>query len=232
MSGSVRRGAVAGIVLSITACGSPHPAASPPGAGAKGNAEQAFAADAWPYGYAPNADEQRAQLDRLLNDPGPLRSNWTPPGKAERYGRAEGLINAPYDVVKARLLDYAHYKDLAGPKFKKVSVVDKSNGATDVYFQLPIMRGIITLWYITRFGVPHPMSAGGDVIEGRFVKGNVKDMQVVFALRPVAESKQTILVCDINLTTEIPAPQEALDETLRDACGDAVNAVRAHTTQL
>lgn len=188
------------------------------------------AASSWPFGPAPTANELKEQLDRLAKDPGPIRSNWTPPGKSERYGRAEGLIAAPYDVVKARLLDFPRYKELAGPKFKKVSVVDKSSSGTDLYFQLPIMKGVVTIWYVTRFGAARPGMGGAEIIEGKFVKGNIKDMQIVFTLRPGPEQK-TILVCDLDLAINLPAPQDLLDEELRDACGDAVNAVRARTTQ-
>ena len=178
---------------------------------------------------APNDAEKKEQLDRLAKDAGPIKTNWTPPGKSERYGHAEGLIAAPYDTVKARLLDFPHYRELAGPKFKKVNVVDKSDKGTDLYFQLPIMKGIVTIWYITRFPGAKP-AAGGDVIEGSFVKGNIKDMNIVFTLRGGADAKSTVLVCDLNLALSIPAPQDALDEELRDACGDAVNQVRARVS--
>ena len=185
----------------------------------------------WPLSPAPTAEEKKAQLERLAKDPGPIRTNWTPPGKTERYGHAEAMIGAAYDVVKARLVDFTHYKDLAGPKFKKVSVVGKQGAATDLYFQLPIMKGVVTIWYVTRFGAARPLPGGGDVIEGNFVKGNIKDMQIVFTLHPGPDPKSTVLVCDLDLAITIPAPQAALDEELRDACGDALNAVRARTTQ-
>ena len=184
----------------------------------------------WPFAPAPNESELRAQAERLAKDPGPIKTNWVPPGKSERYGHAEGLIAAPYDVVKARLLDFPHYKELAGPKFKKVSVVDKSESGTDLYFQLPIMKGLVTIWYVTRFGTARPGMGGAEIIDGKFVKGNIKDMQIAFTIRPAPEQKTT-LVCDLNLAINLPAPQAALDEELRDACGDAVNAIRARTTQ-
>jgi hypothetical protein len=188
----------------------------------------------WPFAPAPSADDLKALGDRLAKDQGPIKTNWVPPGKSDRYGHAEGLIAAPYDVVRTRLLDFPHYKELAGPKFKKVSVVDKQASGTDVYFQLPIMKGIVTIWYVTRFGNARPAVGGAEVIEGRFVKGNIKDMQIVFTLRKAPEpdaASKTIFVCDLDLAINIPAPQAALDEELRDACGDAVNAVRARVTQ-
>lgn len=176
--------------------------------------------DPWPF-KAQTADERKEQLDRLAKDKGPIRTNWTPPGKSERYGRAEGIIAAPVDTVKAKLQDYNHYKDLAGPKFKTVRVVDKQGNDTDVYFQLPIMKGLITINYTTRFT---PMK--GDVIEGKFVKGNVKDMHVAWTVHPGPDEKSAIMTCDLLLVLNLPAPQDAVDEELRDACGDAINAVR------
>jgi hypothetical protein len=193
---------------------------SNPGPAASAAATPSSAPDVWPF-KAQTEAERKEQLDRLAKDKGPIRTNWTPPGKSERYGRAEGIIAAPVDVVRAKLQDYAHYKDLAGPKFKTVRVIDKQGNDTDVYFQLPIMKGLITINYTTRF---KPIQ--GDVIEGKFVKGNIKDMNVAWTVRPGPDDKSSIMTCDILLVPNVPAPQDALDEELRDACGDAINAVR------
>lgn len=168
-------------------------------------------------------------LERLAKDPGPQKSNWTPPGKGERYGHAEGLVSAPQADVKKRLVDFAHYKDLAGPKFKQVRVVGKEGDATDVYFQLPIMKGLVTIWYVTRFA-PARTVGNADVVEGTFVKGNIKGMHIVLKVQPGPDEKTSAMVCDLLLTPGLPAPQSALDEELRDACGDAINSVRRLTT--
>jgi hypothetical protein len=183
----------------------------------------------WPIGPAPTEEEKIGQLERLKKDPGPLKSNWVPPGKTERYGHAEGLIAAPYDAVRAKLVDFAHYKDLAGPKFKNVRIVGKEASGTDVYFQLPIMKGLVTIWYVTRFPGPRPAAGGGEVVEGAFVKGNIKGMHIALTIRPGDEPEKTVLVCDLLLSPNVPAPQGAVDEELRDACGDAVKAVRKTT---
>lgn len=180
---------------------------------------------AWPYGPAPSPDDMSALLERLKRDPGPLKSNWVPPGRTERYGHAEGLVAASPDAVRAKLVDFGHYKELAGPKFKTVRVVDKQGKSTDVYFQLPIMKGLVTLWYVTRFP-PSRSASAGDVIEGTFVKGNIKNMHIAFTVRPGADESSSVLLCDLVLQPTVPAPQSALDEELRDACGDAVNALR------
>jgi hypothetical protein len=179
---------------------------------------------AWPFA-AFSADDHNAQIERLKKDPGPIKSNWVPPGRSDRYGHAEGLIAAGPDAVRTKLLDFPRYKDLAGPKFKSVKVVDKQGQNTDVYFQLPIMKGMVTIWYVTRFPPSRP-AVGGDVLEGTFVKGNIKNMHIAFTVRPGADEKSSVLVCDLVLQPNVPAPQSALDEELRDACGDAINSLR------
>jgi hypothetical protein len=179
----------------------------------------------WPFVSVFSNEDRDAQLERLKKDPGPLKSNWVPPGKSDRYGHAEGLISAPMDAVRAKLRDFTSYKDLAGPKFKSVRVVDKQGQNTDVYFQLPIMKGMVTIWYVTRFPPARP-AGGGDVLEGTFVKGNIKSMHIAFTVRPGTEEKNSVLVCDLILRPNVPAPQSALDEELRDACGDAINSLR------
>ncbi len=196
------------------------PASAPSATGAPAAAD-----GPWPFGPSPSSDDRNAQLERLKKDPGPLKSNWVPPGKSDRYGHAEGLIGAPVDVVRAKLLDFGRYKDLAGPKFKSVKVVDKQGQNTDVYFQLPIMKGMVTIWYITRFP-PSRTTSAGDVLEGTFVKGNIKNMHIAFTVRPGPDEKSSVMVCDLVLQPSVPAPQSALDEELRDACGDAINSVK------
>ena len=246
MAGTARN-LVAAVLLPLTAlaCGAPAVESAPPAPAAPSPAAATRADDpaattpasapppaGWPFVPAPTADDLRAQAERLAKDPGPIKTNWTPPGKSDRYGHAEAIIAAPYATVKERLLDFPHYKELAGPKFKKVSLVDKSSSGTDLYFQLPIMKGLVTIWYVTRFVAARPGMNGAEIIEGNFVKGNIKDMQIAFTIRPGPRpEKETIFVCDLNLAINLPAPQAALDEELRDACGDAVNALRARTAQ-
>jgi hypothetical protein len=200
------------------------------GGGASAAASPASSPDRWPFGPAPSSEERAAQLARLAKDPGPIKSNWVPPGRSARYGHAEGLVAAPFEAVKARVGDFMHYKELAGPKFKSVKVVAKEGDLTDVYFNLPIMHGLVTLWYVTRFAPPRAGAGGADqVVEGTFVKGNIKDMHIAFTVRHGADDTGTVLVCDLVLGLAIPAPQSAVDEELRDACGDAINSVRKTT---
>ena len=164
-----------------------------------------------------------AQLDRLTSAGHSLKWNWVPQGRTERFGHAEVLIAAPLAAVRAQVTDFGHYKEFAPDKFKTARMVAKEGPNTDVYFALPIMHGVVNLWYVTRFGPPRA-SPGVEVVEGKFVRGNIKDMSIVMTMRPV-DDRFTILSCDLLVLPNVPAPQAAIDEELRDAAMQAVDAI-------
>jgi len=187
-----------------------------------------FAAVAAVSLFAPtdaHAASDDAQLDRLNSAGHTLKWNWNPPGHQERYGHAETLVQAPMAAVRTQVLDFSHYKDLSGGKFKTSRMVAKEGDNTDVYFQVPVMHGMLTLWYVSRFTPTQVAAPGAEMVEGKFVRGNVKDMHVQFKMRKVDE-RFTIMSCDLYVAPTFPAPQSAVDEELRDACKDAVEAVR------
>ncbi len=166
-----------------------------------------------------------AEVARLEASPFALRSNFVPPGKSERYGHAEIMIHGPADDVRKVILDFAHYKDIVPRKFKNAHVVAKEKGQTDLHMQVPILHGMILLWDILRFG-PIVPTEHGERLEGKFVRGNVKDANIVMTMRGVGP-KATILKCDLLILPKVPAPQSAIDEELRDAAGDALDGIKA-----
>ncbi|WP_394827211.1 hypothetical protein [Pendulispora albinea] len=172
-----------------------------------------------------HAESDDTQLDRLNSAGHTLKWNWNPPGRQERYGHAETLVQAPLASVRAQVLDFSHYKDLSGGKFKTSRMIAKEGDNTDVYFQVPVMKGMLTLWYVSRFGPTQVSSPGNEMVEGRFVRGNIKDMHLQMKMRRV-DDRFTIMSCDLYVLPTFPAPQSAVDEELRDACKDAVEAVR------
>jgi hypothetical protein len=153
-----------------------------------------------------------------------LKWNWVPPGKSERYGHAEVLINANAGAVRAAVADFAHYKDLVPDKFHNAHVIAKENGHTDVYMQVPVLRGMVVLWDVARFSPMRCETPGTDVLEGRMVRGNVRAMNAIWTVRTIDES-WTLLKFDLLLLPNIPAPQSAIDEELRDAALQAVDAI-------
>lgn len=184
----------------------------------------AFASLPFPV-ESPDPNAANAELDRLQKANASVKSNWVPPGQDDRWGHAQVLVRAPLDVVRAQVTDYGHMKDIAPQKFKTSRIVDKHGPLTDVYLQIPMMHGLITLWNVVRFAPPKVISPGLEVVQGALVKGNVKQLRIVVTMRSV-DPARTVLTVDLLMTPEFMAPQAAVDEELRDAAQNAVDGVK------
>jgi hypothetical protein len=170
-----------------------------------------------------------AEVERLR--PGNLQKwNWMPTGQDARWGHAEVLVNASLEAVRAQVTDYGHINEFAPSKFKSARIVDKRPGTTDVYVQIPLLHGLVTLWQVVRFAPPQVLAPGFEVVQGGLVKGNVKRMSILLTMRSV-DASRTVLACDMSLELEFFAPQSAIDEELRDAAGEAVASVKARAEQ-
>src|SRR3954470_4662925 len=73
-------------------------------------------------------------------------------------GGARTVVSASPDLVKSVVLDFEHYAHYFDPdKAKKPQrrgaghVVGKSGDKTDVYLEVPILKGAAKIWAIVRF---------------------------------------------------------------------------------
>ena len=159
-----------------------------------------------------------------------LRSNWVMPGQRERYGHAVAVLDAPVAAVRAQVGSFAQYKELVPSKFNTARVVRKKAPETDLYVQVPLKIGGIVLWGVTRWMAAHPVEStdegGGEVevLEGRLLTGNFSQFHLIWTMKSI-DATHTALACDMLLGLDVPAPQSAVDEELRDACGQGVDAV-------
>jgi Polyketide cyclase / dehydrase and lipid transport len=155
-----------------------------------------------------------------------LKWNWTPPGRAQRFGHAETLIHAPLAEVRRLVLDFGRYKEMA-PSITTSRVVGHApDGSTDVYLRMGVLNNTLTFWNVTRFAPLRVAPDGNELVEGQMVhgKGNVDDSAAVWTLRPVGAG-WTVLKFDVLLNPGVPAPQSLIDEQLRDSAMDVVNSI-------
>ena len=167
-----------------------------------------------------------ADVARLLKDGKSIKWNWNR-GEA-RYGHSEILIGAAPDKIKQIVTFFPGYKDLVPDKFNNSRVVAKENNTTDVYMQIPMKAAFLkslSVWQIMRFTPVRELAPGHFQLEGRFVKGsNIRDGHVLYTWRAVTPTV-TLLKMDILINPSLPAPQSAIDEELRDAAQNAVDAI-------
>ncbi len=172
------------------------------------------------------ADARDPDATRLAAAGHSLKWNWTPPGRAQRFGHAETLVHAPLEAVRQLVIDFANYKALA-PSITTSRVVHHwPDGSTDVYLRMGVLNNTITFWNVTRFAPLRRASQGEEILEGQMVpgKGNIDDSAAVWTLS-AAGPGWTVLKFDVLLRPGVPAPQSLIDEQLRDSAMDVVNSI-------
>ncbi len=175
--------------------------------------------------YADSTTHADPQVQRLLDAKKTLKWNYAPPGTNDRYGHAEALVDAPAEKVAKVVTDFGRYKELHR-KFATARVVAKEGDSTDVYMRYPVQIGRFTVEFheVMRFGGPR-QEAGAHVVEGRGVKGDMKQGHTRITVKPIGE-KHSLLQVDVLLVPKIPAPQVLIDEELRDGAEDYVNGIK------
>jgi hypothetical protein len=154
-----------------------------------------------------------------------LKWTWTPPGRQDRFGHAEAIINASTADVRKQVMNFGQYKDFAPKRFTLSKVVPGTGGGTNVKMEFSVLKGLVKLNFIEKFNA-RGAGAGTEIVEGKFVSGNVKDASVVWTIEQVDE-RFTVLKVDVLIKPDLPGDvaQGAIDEELRDAAQQAVDGV-------
>jgi ribosome-associated toxin RatA of RatAB toxin-antitoxin module len=163
-------------------------------------------------------------------------ANLAAQGKALRYtkkttspaspidtGAAAILVNAPIATVRKIVTAYGTYQKFLSP-FDQSRVLAKRKGVSEVYLQVPILHGAVRIWTVAEMSPPAKDGAG-EVITGRFKRGNVSDFRANWRLRAV-DGDHTILKLELLVDPKMPFPASLVTTHLVKAADKAVTAVR------
>lgn len=146
-------------------------------------------------------------------------------------GGARTLVYASPELVKTVVLDFAHYANYFDPdKGKNPSrkwasrVVGKSGDKTDVYLEVPILKGAAKIWAIIRFDAPK-MVGDTEIVSGQMIKGNVDKLSAKWKLRRTADN-DTELQLEFLVVPKLPVPDSLLSNEARSAAYKAVSGMK------
>ncbi len=125
------------------------------------------------------------------------------PHSSVKAGAARVHVAAPTDSVKKVILDFKNYESLSS-RFEKSRVVGRSGDNTDVYLQVPILKGAAKIWAVVRF---EPIKKVGNehILQGKMIKGNVKRMDATWRIKPMND-KDTQLNLELLIVPKLPVP--------------------------
>lgn len=165
------------------------------------------------------------------------------PNGAQRYevqtpfsdikaGAARIRVRAPLDVVHRVVSDFGSYAAHIS-KFEKAKVVGRHGDSTDVYLQVPILKGAAKVWAIVRFEPAKKSATGDEVIVGRMVKGNVKRLDATWHLAKV-DDQTTNLDLELLIVPDfvLPVPGGLVTGEVAYAADKAVSGLRVRSEEV
>jgi ribosome-associated toxin RatA of RatAB toxin-antitoxin module len=162
-------------------------------------------------------------------------------GSSVDRGGAKIQVAAPSALVTEIVQNFGDYASFI-PQFRKSEVVKRDGDFTDVRIEVPVLGGLTTFWAIVRFGPPEPLSKAksGDAkaksaapqrIRGRFVKGNLKSLDVAWLVHPTGNAG-TRLHLEIHMVPKLPVPGSVVSGELESAADKGVTAARDRVERL
>ncbi len=146
----------------------------------------------------------------------PTLSEHAVEGTSVRRMQAETVVEAPFETVRARILDYERYREFL-VRVRESRVVRRNRADTDVYFQLELPRAMGTLWFVQRMNVvertPNRLEIVGLAQSGNV--GRVETRVVVERVRGARPS--TRLTFALFGLPVVPALPDTVNTALRDA---------------
>lgn len=164
-----------------------------------------------------------AEATRLMKKRDSERYELETKHSSTKAGAARVHVAAPIAVVKKVVQDFRHYEDFI-KKFDKAKVVGRDGDKTDVYLQVPILKGAAKVWAVVRF---EPMKKVGNeyILQGSMVKGNVKRMDATWRLKQIDED-DTQLHLELLILPKLPVPGSLVTGEVAYAADEAVMGTR------
>ena len=156
------------------------------------------------------------------------------PAKAQRFsvktplssiqaGAARIDVAADAPSVVQIIQDFSNYGKLTD-KFEKARIVGRSGVDTDVYLQVPILKGAAKIWAVLRFA-PVRNSNGEQVLAGHMLKGNVERLDAKWTVRPLG-AQQSHVELELLIVPKLPVPGSLVTRETAYAADKAVTGVR------
>ena len=148
------------------------------------------------------------------------------PGASIKAGCARIHVRAPVPAVRKVVTDFRHYEKFI-KKFDKARVVGREGDKTDVYLEVPILKGAAKIWAVLRFDPPKQVN-GEEVIEAKMLKGNVDRMDARWRIKKIDEENSQ-LDLEMLIVPKLPVPGKLVTGEVAYASDVSVTGARDHT---
>jgi ribosome-associated toxin RatA of RatAB toxin-antitoxin module len=138
-------------------------------------------------------------------------------------GAARTNVDASANLVRSVVVDYKNYGAFIS-RFEKVRVVGRSGDKTDVYLQVPILKGAAKVWAVVRFEPPKQVGED-ELVIGHMLKGNVKRLDATWRIHKI-DDDSTKLTLELLIVPDLPVPDSLVVPEVRYAAAKALSSTR------
>ncbi len=164
--------------------------------------------------------------------PDPVRYERLTPLSDIKAGGSRDAVHAPIEVVRHIVTDFDGYSSYI-KRFDKAKIIGRHGDKTDVYLQVPIMKGAAKVWAVVRFDPPRPTGNGDDVVVvGKLLKGNVKRLDAKYQISKI-DDQNTKLDLELLIVPDfiVPIPNRLVAGEASYAASRAVLGIRNASEQ-
>jgi len=137
---------------------------------------------------------------------------------------ASANVQASLGTVRGVITDFGRYGEFMKP-FQSSKIVGRSGDKTNVYFTVPILKGLNKIWAVLQVGPP-TTTGPEEIISGKMLKGNVRRLNAVWRLRQIDE-KNTRLTLELYVDSGLPLPASFVQSEVSSAVARALRGARA-----
>jgi ribosome-associated toxin RatA of RatAB toxin-antitoxin module len=173
--------------------------------------------------FAPGVHAESDEAKRLMKSRDSERYEVKTEHSSTKAGAARVHVASSQAQVKKVITDYKNYAKFIS-KFEKAKVVGRKGDKTDVYLQVPILKGAAKIWAVVRFE-PVKTVGGEEVLEGHMIKGNVKRLDAWWRVKKI-DDKNTQLNLELLIVPKLPVPGSVVTGEVAYAADTAVMGSR------
>ena len=149
-------------------------------------------------------------------------------GSEYTRGRATVVVRGSLPRVREAVLGFGSYAEFM-PHYEACRVLGRTPaGGRDVYTEISALHGAVKMW--ARSEVTRKVESGVEVIEARFLEGNVEDFSAVWRLRRL-DALRTELSLEVFLMPKLPLPTELVNSENLKGARRGVQAMQARIEQ-
>ena len=146
------------------------------------------------------------------------------------WGQAVVELDQPIEEVLPIIVDYANYFQFM-PNFTKSRVIAQRGTRAQVYIEVSVAKGAITLWGQLNIA-EHPESQDVRVVEAKLLEGNVDAFSALWHLTPIDGGARTRVAFKIRVDPDIPLPSSIFSRENEKAAGRTLTALRSRVAEV